>query len=298
MAWRAVKGLVAWYGELTLAVVFLGMAVYELLETLTEPGGGHRSVLGPVLHCLQVVLIVTATALLLRAWRGKTAHAHELARLVGQVIHARELERRRIAYEIHDGIAPLIVSAKQHLDTARDVAEHVPRRAERDFDIGLDRLDRAIAEIRRVLQALGPSAVAARPLAAAIREDLAETARDAGWSATLTENLDGGRLPDDVETAVFRIFQESVANAARHAKAPRVEVGLMRSNGWVTLDVRDHGVGFEPALARSHGGLGLTSMVERARLLGGTCTIDSHPNRGTRVRARLPVTSDTRDIRD
>jgi signal transduction histidine kinase len=298
MAWRGLKGVVAWYSELTLAVVFLGMAFYELLEIWTEPFGVHGSTLGLMLHCVQVVLIVTATAVLLRAWRGRTAHANELARLVGQVIYAREQERRRIAYEIHDGIAPLIVSAKQHLDTARDVAEHVPRRAERDFDIGLDRLDRAITEIRRILQALGPSAVAARPLAAAMREDLAETAHDAGWATNLTDNLDGERLPADVETAVFRIFQESVANAARHARSTRIEVGLTRADGWVTLDVRDDGVGFEPTLARNRGGLGLTSMVDRAQLLGGTCTIDSRPNRGTRVTARLPLKRDLRDVRD
>lgn len=298
MAWRGFKGVVAWYSELTLAVVFLGMAFYELLEIWTEPFGVHGSTLGLMLHCVQVLLIVAATAVLLRAWRGRTAHADELARLVGQVMYAREQERRRIAYEIHDGIAPLIVSAKQHLDTARDVAEHVPRRAERDFEIGLDRLDRAITEIRRILQALGPSAVATRPLASAMREDLAETARDAGWAASLIDNLDGERLPTDVETAVFRIFQESVANAARHARAPRVEVGLTRADGWVTLDVRDDGVGFEPTLARTRGGLGLTSMVERAQLLGGTCTIDSHPNRGTRVTARLPLKSDPSDVRD
>ena len=297
MAWRAVKGVVAWYGELTLAVVFLGMALYELLEIWTEPFGVHGSTLGLMLHCVQVVAIVTATGVLVRAWRVKTAHADELARLVGQVIYARERERRRVAYEIHDGIAPLIVSAKQHLDTARDDAGGLPDRAGRDLDIGLDRLDRAIVEIRRVLQALGPSAVAARPLAAAIRDDLTEAARDAGWETTLTENLDGQRLPADVESAVFRIFQESLANAARHARTSRVEVGLTRTEGWLTLEVRDHGVGFEPRLARGDG-LGLTSMVERARVLGGTCTIESQPNRGTRVHARLPLMSEARDARD
>ena len=298
MAWRGFKGLVAWYSALTLAVVFLGMAFYELLEIWTEPFGVHGSGLGLLLHSVQVALIVAATAVLLRTWRGRTAHAEELARLVSQVMYAREHERRRIAYEIHDGIAPLIVSAKQHLDTARDVAANVPRRAERDFEIGLDRLDRAIIEIRRVLQALGPSAVAARPLATAMREDLAETARDAGWAARLTDNLNGERLPADVETTMFRIFQESVANAARHARTPRVEIVLTRADGWVTLDVRDDGIGFEPTVARTRGGLGLTSMVERAELLGGTCTIDTRPHRGTRVTARLPLTSEARDVRD
>jgi len=188
------------------------------------------------------------------------------------------------------------VSAKQHLDTARDGAQVLPERAGRDLDIGLDRLDRAIAEIRRVLHALGPSAVAAHPLAAAIREALTQAARDAGWETTLTQNLDGQRLPVDVETAVFRIFQESVANAARHARATRVDVGLTRANGWLTLEVRDHGMGFEPRLARADG-LGLTSMVERARGLGGSCTIESHPKLGTSVRARLPLTSEPHHAR-
>jgi len=289
MAWRVVRHAVDWYGELTLAVVFLVIAFYELLEMWTEP---VASSLGVMLHGLQVVLIVGVTALLVRAWRRRGAHAHELTRLVEQVIYAREQERRRLAYEIHDGIAPLIVSAKQHLDTARDRSAHLPARAEHDFEIGLERLDRAIVEIRRVLQALGPSAVAAKPLAEAMRHTLAETARESGWATTLQENLGSDRLPPTIETAIFRIFQESIANAARHARAPRVDIAVTREDDWVTLKVCDDGVGFEPRAA--HGvGLGLSSMVERARLLGGTCTIESQPARGSRVWARLPLAEHT-----
>jgi signal transduction histidine kinase len=285
MAWRVVRNAVDWYGEVTLATVFLGIAFYELLEMSTEP---VASSLGVMLHGLQVALIVGVTAVLLRAWRRRSAHAQELTRLVEQVIYAREQERRRVAYEIHDGIAPLIVSAKQHLDTAHDRSASLSPRAEHDFEVGLDRLDRAIVEIRRVLQALGPSAVAASTLATAMSHTLAEAARESGWTTTLTENLGAERLPAAVETAIFRIFQESLANAARHAHAPRVDIAVTREDGWVTLDVRDDGVGFEPRAA-GHWGLGLTSMVERARLLGGTCTIESQPSHGSRVRARLPL---------
>jgi signal transduction histidine kinase len=71
-----------------------------------------------------------------------------------------------------------------------------------------------------------------------------------------------------------------------------VEVALTREGGWVTLDVHDRGIGFELRDARRHGGIGLASMAERARLLGGTCTIESEPSRGTRVRARLPLAGD------
>src|SRR5262245_49494828 len=285
MAWRVVRHAVDWYGEVTLAVVFLGIAFYELLGMWTGP---VASSLGVMLHGLQVVLIVGVTAVLLRAWRRRSAHAQELTRLVEQVIYAREQERRRVAYEIHDGIAPLIVSAKQHLDTAHDRSASLSPRAERDSEVGLDRLDRAIVEIRRVLQALGPSAVAASTLATAMSHTLAEVARESGWTTTLTENLGAERLPAPVETAIFRIFQESLANAARHARAPRVDIAVTREDGWVILDVRDDGVGFEPRAAGCLG-VGLTSMVERARLVGGTWTVEAQPARGSRVRARFPL---------
>ena len=90
MAWRVVRHAVDWYGEVTLAVVFLGIAFYELLEMWTEP---VASSLGVMLHGLQVVLIVGVTAVLLRAWRRRNAHAQQLTRLVEQVIYAREQER-------------------------------------------------------------------------------------------------------------------------------------------------------------------------------------------------------------
>lgn len=287
MVWRGLRHAVDWYGELVLAVVFLGMAFYELLEMWTLESG--RALLGPVLHGFQVVLIVGATWALLRGWRRKTAHARALTRLVERVVYAREEERRRIVYEIHDAIAPLIVSAKQHFDTARDRFARADARAECDFVVGLERLDRAIVETRRVLRALGPSPVAGRTLAEALRQNLAEAARESGWAAGLTENLGADRLPPPIETAIFRIFQESVANVARHARASRVDIELTRADGWVTLDVRDQGVGFEVRAAQDHGGLGLASMAERARLLGGTCTIESRPSGGTRILARLPL---------
>src|SRR4030095_11998529 len=82
-----------------------------------------------VIHSLQVLLIVTATGIALRAWREKTERQRALASLVEQVIAAQDDERRRVAYDVHDGVAQLIVSAKQHLDTAADLGSRDPRRA-------------------------------------------------------------------------------------------------------------------------------------------------------------------------
>jgi signal transduction histidine kinase len=291
LGWRIVPGAVGRYREVLLAAAFVGMASYELLEMwmLELPRGGGLS-LTLLVHSVQVALILGATYAFIRAWQDKTAHEDTLARMVERVVFAQEAERRRIAYDVHDGIAQLIVSAKQHLDTCGDVWPTDPSRAGTELAKGVDRLQRAIAETRRILMALRPSAVDAVGLVEAMRNALDEIAAEAGWSVTFTDDLRDARLTSAVETAVFRIFQEALANALRHAGTSRVDVELRRTGESLTLAVADTGVGFQASddsLPRR--GLGLVSMAERAKLLGGTCTIASERTRGTRVLLRLPL---------
>ena len=171
------------YRELILAGTFAVMATWEVLEILLLERAYRASM--PVtllIHSLQVLLIVAATGIALRAWREKTARQRALASLVEQVIAAQEDERRRVAYDVHDGVAQLVVSAKQHLDTATDLWSRDTRRAASETAIAADRLGRAIAETRRILAALRPLAVDAGGLADAARQSLDEVARDTGWS--------------------------------------------------------------------------------------------------------------------
>jgi signal transduction histidine kinase len=285
--------------EIVLALVFLAMASWELFEIwmLEVPlrAGVSRTLL---LHALQVGLILAASYGLLRAWQEKTANQRALARMAERVVFAQEDERRRIAFELHDGVAQLIVSAKHHLDTCGDLWEADPGRAARELESGLDRLRRAIAETRRVLAGLRPSALDSVGLVAALRSQLDEAARQAGWIASFTENVGAARLPAAIETAVLRIAQEALANASRHAATRRVDVHLRREGTCLTLDVRDYGVGLTATAGRGdHGGVGLLSMRERAELLGGTFAIESRPREGTRVRVRLPVGGERADGR-
>jgi signal transduction histidine kinase len=153
-------------------------------------------------------------------------------------------------------------------------------------------------ETRRVLAALRPSAVASLGLAEAIRRSLAEAGQEAGWSTRFRDGLGGVRLPPAVETAVFRIVQETLANAVRHARSATVEVGVELREEWLRLEVRDDGVGLlggqGPGLSR---GLGLAGMRERARLLGGSCSIASGQDGGTCVTVELPVRGAEREAR-
>jgi two-component system, NarL family, sensor kinase len=284
--WRALRRVIARYQELGLAATFLAMAGYEALEmwALERP-----SPLALLIHAVQVALILAATAVAVRAWQRKTAHAETLTRLVERVTFAQDEERRRIAYELHDGISPLIVSAKQHLDTSRHLWAADAARARAQLEIGVERLALAITETRRVLGALRPSVVAARGLGGAARQSLEEAAGEAGWVVGFHEGLGDARLAPVVETAAFRILQEALANVRKHARAARVDVALRRDGDWIHLDVRDDGVGLPADDGRGHRGLGLVSMRERAHLVGGTCTIERADGRGTCVRVRLPL---------
>ncbi len=184
-------------------------------------------------------------------------------------------------------MAQLVVSAKQHVDTATDLWSTAPVRAAGETAIAADRLGQAIAETRRILAALRPLAVEAAGLAGAARRSLDDVARDTGWTVSLVENLGGVRLPPTIEAAAFRILQEALANARKHAETMRIDVILAREADRFDLDVRDHGIGLpEPGTTR---GFGLASMQERARLLGGSCVIERAPGGGTRVHAQLPL---------
>ena len=318
MGWQPVVDKLGRYKELALATVFAFIAGQELLEFLVLESSmavNARFSLGVLLHLGQVVVILAGTYVFIKAWQEKTelmnvavkrsselAMAVEtlqekeqaLARTMERLIVVQEEERRLVAYDIHDCLAQLIVSAKQHLDTFEDLWRDQAPQAGPELKRALDRLDRAIVETRRLLAALRPGILDSVGLLPAVRVLLDETSKEAGWDAQLTDNLGDVRLPPTVETAVYRIIQEALANAAKHAKASRVRVELQKEKDRLVLGVSDWGVGFRVAPDKaSAAGLGLLSMQERARLLGGTCRVESGPGLGTRVLATIPLRNET-----
>src|SRR5262249_12844440 len=157
--WQSIWRVVTRHRELALGVTFVGVAGWELIEYLALERTNGNGPLPLTLHAVQVLLGLGVTWLVIRAWRARTRHEEALARMVEKVVMAQEEERRRIAYDLHDGIAQLIVSAKQHVDTSRDVTARDPARATREMDRAAQRLEGAIVETRRVLRALRPTAV-------------------------------------------------------------------------------------------------------------------------------------------
>lgn len=320
MRWQSEVEKVGRYKELVLATVFVFMGGQELLEVLVlepSPRMDARFSFGVLLHLAQVLVILAGTYVFIKGWQEKTGLMHlelkrsgelatvvaalqekeqALARMMERLVVVQEEERRLVAYDIHDCLAQLIVSAKQHLDTFEDLRQSQSPRALPELKMGLDRLDRAVVETRRLVAALRPGILDSLGLIPALRALLEETRHEAGWDARLTDNLHDLRLPSTVETAVYRIVQEAMGNAAKHARASRVTVELRKERDQLAAEVKDSGIGFRIAPDQGPAsGLGLVSMQERARLLGGTCRIESSPGMGTRIVATLPLRNGTPD---
>ena len=227
-----------------------------------------------------------------RLYEELAERERDLEDLVGRILLAQEEERRRVAYEVHDGLTQVVIAVHQRLQIFAE--DHPPGSAEGRKELeeitGLVR--RAVGEARGVIADLRPTTLDDFGLATAVRLKVGEL-REAGHDAVFEETLGEGRLPAKLETALFRVAQEALTNARKHSGAGRVRVSLGRDeDGTVRLEVRDWGRGFEPAEAGKGGGLGekvgLSSMRERVALLGGDLAIESEPGQGTSVVAWIP----------
>ncbi|MDQ3912564.1 MAG: PAS domain-containing sensor histidine kinase [Actinomycetota bacterium] len=216
----------------------------------------------------------------------------QLEDLVGKLLRAQEEERRRVAYEIHDGLAQVAIGAQQLLEAFVD--EYFPGSAAKPegLERPLELVRQTVEEARRVIEGLRPAALEDLGLAAAIRTQV-ERLRDEGWAISYEEALEGERLPHDMEVALYRVAQEALTNVRKHSRALRAHVALGCGGGKVRLEVRDEGRGFDPSGVLRSGGsgerVGLSSMRERVTLLGGELRVTSEPGAGTSVVAKVPL---------
>ena len=227
-----------------------------------------------------------------RLYRELGEREQQLQALVGRLLVAQEEERRRVAYDVHDGVAQVAASAHQHLQAYARF--HRPRSAEARVDLerALDLARRTVGEARRVIADLRPTVLDDFGLATALRRQV-EALRAEGWEVSYDDLLGAERLPSAVETGLFRVAQEALANVRKHATTTRVHLALRRKGRAVRLEVQDWGRGFQPTAARDGAGpgerVGLPGMQERVALLGGRCRVQSRPGAGTRVVAEIPL---------
>jgi PAS domain S-box-containing protein len=229
-----------------------------------------------------------------RLYRQLVEHERQLQDLVEALLAAQEKERRRVAYEVHDGLAQMVASAHQHLQAFAH--SRTPQSAEEreDLDQLLDLMRQTVGEARRIIANLRPTALDDFGLEAAIRLQVEEMRRE-GWQVDYEAHFGNERLPDSVETTLFRVAQEALSNVRKHAQVTKVRIELRRGERSVSLLVRDQGQGFrlaETSTRRAGPGerVGLSSMRERVALLNGNLEIQSQPEAGTAVFAEIPLT--------
>jgi signal transduction histidine kinase len=206
----------------------------------------------------------------------------DLQRARIRLVTAREEERRRIRRDLHDSLGPTLAALRMQLGAVRRAVREQPEEAEALIDDLRDDVREATAAIRRLVYGLRPPLLDEHGLDGALRS-LSTVAAPATLTLELPEALPP--LSAAVEVALYRIATEAVHNVARPARAAAGMLRLEACAGAVLLTVRDDGVGLP---AEHGGGIGLTSMSERATELGGTLTVVAAPGGGTCVSASIP----------
>ena len=221
---------------------------------------------------------------------ARAATAVELSQRVSRdavrrVVEAQELERARLARELHDETGQALTSILLGLKSLEDSAAGDGRAAVAELR---ELVVSTLQDVRRLAVELRPAALDDFGLMPAI-ERLRDSVEEQGeLSVDVQSELGDERLPADTETALYRIAQEAFTNVLKHAGAHRVAVKLSRRDDAVTLVVHDDGKGFDQADIRD-GSLGLVGMRERVALLGGRLAIESSEGAGTMLRAEVPV---------
>ena len=228
---------------------------------------------------------------LAEAFAARAAVAVDLSERVARdalrrVVSAQELERRRLARELHDETGQALTSILLGLKSLEDV------RGESELTESTARLRELVVttlqDVRRLAVELRPSALDDFGLVPAL-ERLVDTFREqTGIDVDLEPQLGDERLPSDVETTLYRITQEALTNVVKHANAERVSIVLTRRDGTISAVIEDDGRGFEEG-SGSGNGLGLLGMRERVALVDGRLSIESSPGSGTTLSIEVPV---------
>ena len=260
----------------TYEVVYGGREFTCSVAPMQDADGGIRGVAG-------VALDVSEERI---ARQQRDRYQEQLAQVSRRLVSMQEAERRVIAADLHDRVGQALSALGIQLTVLRSVVQPAPD-AQAILQEAQQILDEAGAAVRGVLAELRPEALHEYGLGGALRNFESLAPRRYGFTLSLDAPDEDLRLPAAVEAALYRIFQEAVANAARHASATRMEVTFVGSSRGAVLRIRDNGRGFRLAELQEPEKLsrwGLLMMRERADSIGARLRVSSAPGRGTSIR--------------
>jgi signal transduction histidine kinase len=201
-----------------------------------------------------------------------------------RIVAAQEAERRRLARELHDETGQALTSILLGLGSLEDSLSG--NEAEASVKNVRQLVVQTLQSVRQLAVDLRPKVLDDFGLVPALERLTEQLREQSDLEVEFLSRLEG-RLPEEIETAVYRIVQEALTNVVKHANARQVSIVLARTDRTVTALIEDDGRGFDPAATRE-GGFGLEGMRERVALLGGTLKVESRRNAGTTVKVEVP----------
>jgi signal transduction histidine kinase len=216
--------------------------------------------------------------------------ARQLRNLLAESYRIQEDTQARIAHDMHDGVVQMIIGALYETQAAREALVDDPGRAADSLAHAQRLLSEVEVEIKRVIYDLHPPVLDAMGLVVALKRFAASFSAAFSIECELEVAGPPGRLPREIEIAVFRIIQAALHNVASHAQAQHARVAFEFAADHLEVAIQDDGIGFDPqtALAAPGEHLGLIGMRERSQALGAELTVDSELGVGTRIRLRVP----------
>jgi signal transduction histidine kinase len=259
------------------------VALKQRIEELSLRLAQQSAILLGAGFLLAVVCAVYAARWTLRLIRQMEWQAGELSRVSWQLLDKQESTARRFSHELHDELGQALTALKANLAALAARPEPQPHLIEDCLQI----VDTSMGTVREISQLLRPTMLDDFGLEAGLRwlcDRFRQRSRiDVEFRCSIPE-----RLPEEVETHLFRIAQEALTNVARHSDATKVTVSLDLDDGRARLRIADNGKGLDPAGVPS-GGLGMVGMRARARSAGGELRVQTSPGAGLMVEALIPV---------
>jgi signal transduction histidine kinase len=218
---------------------------------------------------------------------SRTEEALQL--LTRRLLHAQEDERRTVARELHDGLNQTLAMLGVEVGIAMNQLPASARSVRQLLQRIVLRVEQLTEEVREISHRLHPALLEHLGLVSALRSYCSEFEKFRRLDVLFVCEGSADQIPFQVAVCLYRIVQEALSNAAKHANAREVVVSLSLGKEEIKLSISDNGRGFDVIQPRQNSGLGLVSMEERARIVGGRFSIDSHIGAGTRIEVVVPA---------
>ncbi len=246
-----------------------------------------------IVFIISVIFVVLVAGLLFS--RNKLKQAAELERTIAEeqklrfraVIEAQELERKRIAQELHDGLGQLLSTARLNVSGLEDELNTDDADAVKMLQNSLELIDESVQEVRNISHNMMPSALIRLGLVSAIREQINKINQAGGVQVQLEVEGLNSRLPEGLEISLYRIVQEVLNNTLKHAEAQQITVRLENIAGEVHLSVHDDGKGMPADAIKNSSGIGWKNIYSRVEMINGHMQVNSTPGQGTALEVKV-----------